>query len=191
MSNQNDASPFEMEVVLLQEGWWDLSGEILQDIARRAFRKKIRVSDVDKGDKKPKGEDDDWIVAGFPMFSLNYRGVLFMIFTIPEPFFEDREAAAESANELRLAKAIREHDTHVTVKMMDNGSDLDEEERQRLLGRFLAYFTWYPQTRAIFLPAKGLGRPWDKKLRKALRDLPAMEALLRAPGKEEPVSRVM
>jgi uncharacterized protein YegJ (DUF2314 family) len=194
MSNQNDTSPFEMEVVLLQEGWWDLSGEILQDIARRAFRKKIRVSDVDDEDKKkkkPRGEDNDWIVAGFPMFSVNYRGVLFMIFTIPEPFFEDRAAAAESANELRLAKAIREHDTHVTVKMMDNGSGLDEDERQRLFGRFLAYFTWYPQTRAIFLPAKGLGRSWDKKLRKALRDMPAMEALLRVPGTEEPATRVM
>jgi uncharacterized protein YegJ (DUF2314 family) len=192
MSKQNEASPFELEVVLLQEGWWDLSGEILQDIARRAFRKTLRVSDVDddKKKKKPTGEDNDWIVAGFPMFSVNYRGVLFMIFTIPEPFFEDREAAAESASELRLAKAIREHDTHITVKMMNNGSDLDEEGRQRLFGRFLAYFTWYPHTRAILWPARGLGRPWDKKLRKALRDLPVTKALLHVPGKEEPVSRV-
>ena len=71
------------------------------------------------------------------MFSLNYRGVLFMIFTIPEPYFDDREAAAESANELRLAKAIREHDTHVTVKMMDNGSDLDEEGQLVLVRRLV------------------------------------------------------
>jgi uncharacterized protein YegJ (DUF2314 family) len=193
MSSPNEPSPFEMEVVLLQEGWWDLSGDILQDIVRRAFRKKIRVSDVEdkKRKKKPQGEDSDWIVAGFPMFSVNYRGVLFMIFTIPEPFFPDREAAADSMNELRLAKAVRAHETHITIKMMNNGSDLDEEGRQRLLGRFLAYFTWYPHTRAVFLPDKQLGRAWDKSLRRALRDRPAMEALLHAPGRQDPVSRVM
>jgi uncharacterized protein YegJ (DUF2314 family) len=83
-----------------------------------------------------------------------------------------------------------EHDTHITIQMMNNGSDLDEEGRQRLFARFLAYFTWYPHTRAVLQPRENRGRVWDKKLRKALRDLPLREALRHAPGKEEPVTRV-
>lgn len=118
-ANKPEKSASEAEVVLLQQGWWDLSADILQDMAWRAFHKKVPTTDVGKDKqtpKKSKPADNDFIVAGFPMFSLNYRGVLFMIFTMPHPYFENKEEAAQSATELRLARAIAEHDTHVTIR---------------------------------------------------------------------------
>jgi uncharacterized protein YegJ (DUF2314 family) len=170
----SDAKP---ELVLLLRALWRPDKYILQDIIRRKFKKRVKVHEVDEESSDGDKGSTEFIMGDFPTFFAQFDGFMFIIHTIPDAYFQDRKAAAEATTELRAVKAIKEHEAYISVTLMMAPPDADLRTRQLMVGRMTAGLGWSPDTLALLDPGENLIRVWDKKLRKALRELPAAEAI--------------
>jgi uncharacterized protein YegJ (DUF2314 family) len=156
-------------VLLLDQLWGPLEPDVFQDIVWRTFRKKLSTGEGD-------GHGTEFVVGEFPQFFIQFDGFLFAIFTIPQPYFDEPEEEAKSLRELRSRKAVREHGAHISVSLFNAPADADEDTQWRLLARLTAALGWSRGTLAIFCPAMGEVRPWEKSLRKLLKKEPPQTA---------------
>lgn len=148
-------------VLLLSELWGPLVPAVFQDIVLRTFKKEVLVDGPPDGTEFAGGE--------FPLFFVQFDGFLFKIDTIPEPFFSDKEGAANSLGELRASKAVREHDAYIHISLMMAPEGADDDTQARLVGKMAAGLGWSEGTLAVFCPEISQVRVWEKSLRKMLR----------------------
>jgi uncharacterized protein YegJ (DUF2314 family) len=185
MSEQDNGSPAnKANLVLLMSGLWDVDNpEAWKDIIWRRFRKRLVYCEDPKADK---GATNVLGIA-FPSIFIQFDGFFFHITTIPEPFFTDRESLAEQLGELRLRRAVLDHEAHISVNLLNYPEDTDEDEAARMIGKMTSAIGWSPATLAVVCPLIEHVRVWDKNVRKALRTEHPVTALTQTPPSKVPV----
>lgn len=185
MSEQDNDSPAnKANLVLLMSGLWDVDNpEAWKDIIWRRFRKRVVYCEDPKGDKRA----TDILGIAFPSIFIQFDGFFFHITTIPEPFFNDREAVATQLAELRLRHAVLEHEAHISVNLLNYPEGTDEDEAARMIGKMTSAIGWSPATLAVVCPLIEHVRVWDKNVRKALRTEHPVTALSQTPPSKVPV----
>ena len=185
MSEQDNDSPAnKANLVLLLSGLWDVDNpEAWKDIIWRRFRKRLVYSEDPKADKRA----TDILGIAFPSIFIQFDGFFFHITTIPEPFFTDREGIAEQLGELRLRRAVLDHEAHISVNLLNYPENTDEDEAARMIGKMTSAIGWSPATLAVVCPLIEHVRVWDKNVRKALRTEHPVTALTQTPPSKVPV----
>jgi uncharacterized protein YegJ (DUF2314 family) len=165
-------------------GLWDVDNpEAWKDIIWRRFRKRLVYCEDPKANKKA----TDILGIAFPSIFIQFDGFFFHITTIPEPFFNDREGIAEQLGELRLRRAVLDHEAHISVDLLNFPEGTDADEAARMIGKMTSAIGWSPATLGVVCPMIEQVRVWDKNLRKALRTEHPVTALTETPPSKVPV----
>jgi uncharacterized protein YegJ (DUF2314 family) len=161
MSDTSD----KFALVLLLDGMWELTPKILKDIILNHFDTEVTIGDGDSD-----GKSTEFAMGSFPTFFAQFEGFMFIIHTLPQPFFENPQAAAQELGELRVSKAVAEHTCHIHVSLMNAPAEADEETQRHMVGKMVVGLGWSDSTRAIFNPQTGMVRLWEETFKKALEE---------------------
>jgi hypothetical protein len=149
--------PMVSLVLLLNEPRY-LDADMLTQIVNRTF-------DVDLG----AGGDEavEFIIGEAPVFILQLRQGTFNVLSFPKPYFDDVQAAAKGVKELRLRKVIQEHQAWLSVDLLGQVGET-EEDPYRVIGKLLAALA--PEdTLALLWPTGQQLRVWDAQVEEGLR----------------------
>jgi uncharacterized protein YegJ (DUF2314 family) len=154
------AQPAEKDpisVVLLLSKPSALDEPLLRETAARAWGRELDPS------------RNEFAVISGPLAMLSFERRMFHIICLAKPYFDDPEAAARAANELRQQKAIREQVAWMSIDLLrpENPTPSEKDECYRRLCSFAAALL-DESCLAVYLPEFGYFRVHDSTLREAL-----------------------
>lgn len=119
---------------------------------------------------------DGFVVGETPMFVVKSPHGMFMIHNRPEPYFEDAEAVGEEIGELRLRRAVMEHQAWLSVDLLSAFDDSQPPEMfYPLIIRLIYELAEAGDVLAVLRPETGQINLWSDDV---------LEALLRPDGLE-------
>ncbi len=133
-------------LVLLLSHPRDLDSNSIAHCASKALDDRFELEQADSSANFVAGEE--------PSFVLKYRDWYFLINSFARPYMDDPEAAAESVSELRLRKAVREHNAWISVDLLGTVDRVERPDVYRVIGRLTAALS-DDDCLAIFAPATG------------------------------------
>ncbi|MFT3868983.1 MAG: DUF2314 domain-containing protein [Nibricoccus sp.] len=133
-------------------------------------------------------QDEDaacFVVGSSPVFMVKSPSGMYMIHNQAQPYLEDTKSAAESTKNLRIRKAIEEHQAWLSVDLLSDPFDPSStrETIYREIGRLIAELSG-PGTIGLFHPESGRFFAWSPELEQAFKSgdgLNALEENLLAP----------
>lgn len=152
-----DGPPIAFVLLLRQPR--DLDADELAQIASAAFDEPISA-DPDATDR--------FIAGSEPSFVLKLGERFFLINVFPRPYMDDRETAARSVGELRLRKAVREHEAWLSVDLLGDCTERDLPAVYRVIGKLTAALA-DDDCLAIYAPATGQLNAFDEDVVRQLR----------------------
>ncbi len=157
---EKSSPPISLVFLLKQPRY--LGEAMLQECVRRAF-------DIDLSNVAP--DSTNFIVGGddLPTRVVQFHGNVLMVNNLPMPYFDDKEAAAADVLDLRLRKAVAEHEAWLSVDVLFPPED--GKDPYLAIGKLLAELA-DEDCLAILAPALGRMASWE----------PTAEAVLRGPS---------
>lgn len=154
-------------LVLLLERTRTLTAKTVADIAGSAWggryhvyvhRKQIGSSSLDR-----------WVVGESAAFLVRSPEALFVVQSIPGPYFDDVPRAAAESQELRIRKAIRDHRAWLSVDLVQSVDEAaDPKTFYPQIACLLASLAG-PDALALYHPDTGKIHAWDPALAEKLR----------------------
>lgn len=138
----------------------DLDSEIIARQAGRALGRSIPCGECDTSESFVAGEE--------PSFVLKHGDFVFLINTFPRPYMDDPDAAASGIGELRLRKAVRDHNAWISVDLLGDVDRSQLPEVYRIIGKLAAGLA-DDDCLAVFAPATGQLSLYDSGTRHMLR----------------------
>ncbi len=133
------------------------------------------------GEKYSAGDDGDkdsvrWVVGETPLFMINAPEGIFLVNNFDRQYFEDTQAVVDSVNELRLRKAIEEHQAWLSVDLISLHDDqATPESAYPRIATLIAELAG-PDCIALIQPGSGRANVWDEALESKLRGPDCLEA---------------
>lgn len=126
-------------------------------------------------------QDEDaacFVVGSSPVFMVRSPSGMFMVHNQAQPYLDDIKSAAESTMDLRIRKAIEEHQAWLSVDLLSDPSDSSStrETIYREIGRLIAELSG-PDTIGLFHPESDRFFPWSPELDQALKSGDGLNAL--------------
>jgi uncharacterized protein YegJ (DUF2314 family) len=156
---KEEAPPPTSLVFLLREPRY-LDAAIVRKAVERAFG--VDLSDTSEDAR-------DFVVGGeeLPTYIVQVQDRHFLVHNFPTPYFDDREQVARQIGDMRLSKAVRDHQAWLSVDAMLPESEEDAYQR---IGKLLAELA-DEDCLAILAPEFSRINSWE----------PGLEATLRGP----------
>ena len=145
----------EWLVLLLREPR-DLDAELLTRIVNATFGLNLATAG---------SECTEFVTGEGTMFMAQFQSRIFMIQTLG-PFFEDALAVARDLGELRLQKAVTEHQASLSVTSMQGYADADSREPYWYIAKLTAALA--PGTRWPCSGPRGQIRLWEGAVKEKL-----------------------
>jgi len=161
---ESDDKPKAMiSLVLLLRKPRYLEAKILAQIVSSAWGQEFSSG----GDAE---EDSSRFVVGKPpMFVIQSPEAFFIAYTFPTPYFNDLDAVATELKEIRVAKAVKDHQAWLAVDLITiHDSAQPPESVYPQIAKLVAELA-PPDALAIYEPETGKITPWDESLEAALR----------------------
>lgn len=137
-----------------------------------------KLWDADLGDGTSEGPDG--FVAGIgPLNTIMHGGRMFLVNSIPKPYVEDPEQAAEEISDLRMRDLFLQHQAWLSCDAMGvdgTTSEADVLDWYQRLGKLFAELL-DDNCLMIFLPESSLGFPINEDTEAALRSDDPVQAL--------------
>jgi uncharacterized protein YegJ (DUF2314 family) len=111
---------------------------------------------------------DRYVAGRDPSFVVKHGDHFFLINNFARPYTEDPAEAADEIGELRLRKAVRDHEAWISVDLLGQCKDADLPEIYRTLGKLAAELI-DEECLALFAPATGQLVVYDPDMLDALR----------------------
>lgn len=127
-------------VVLLLQKPKLLNAQFLADLLGRESGRADQVRAIDSSDEGDEAEGKqpagDMVMGQSPHFTAYVGGTAFLIHNVPAPYVNNAAEASESFPELRVRKAVRDHQAWLSMDILHAGAATPEA--YRLVGRVLA-----------------------------------------------------
>jgi uncharacterized protein YegJ (DUF2314 family) len=148
-----------------------LDPAVLAKIAGRAWN-------ADLGDGSSEGPDG-FVSSVGPMNMVMHSETMFLVNCVPAPYMDDREAAAEANVDMRISKAIAEHEAWFSCDVLGCGHDVKGDELTDLYRRLGKLFTAFFDENflLIYLPDQSEAYPINDETHDALLAENPIEAL--------------
>jgi uncharacterized protein YegJ (DUF2314 family) len=138
----------------------DLDTAAVAALAESALGGRFRDDQPDAADRYVAGHE--------PSFVIKYGDHFILINTFPRPYMDDPNEAAGEIGELRLRKAVRDHEAWVSVDLLGECKDAELPDVYRTLGKLAAELI-DDDCLALFAPATGQLVVYDPEMLDALR----------------------
>ncbi len=147
-------------LVLLLRRPRELDTGTVADLAGRALGGRFRDGEPEAADRYVAGQE--------PSFVVKFGDRLFLVNSFTRPYMDDPDEAAGEIGELRLRKAVRDHEAWVSVDLLGNCGDRELPDLYRTLGKLAAELI-DDDCLALFAPATGQLVVYDPEMLDALR----------------------
>ena len=167
---EEDDGPFMSLVLLFRERPY-LDATVVAGLASRAWGIEVEAYDGEEEDEdEDSAEFETASIIGQPPLMIGmHPDAMLMIHAFDTPYFEDPEDIAADVNELRIRKAILEHEGWVAMDVLNWHGDGDgEAQAYRMIARFLAELA-DENVLAIIDPDAETIFPYDPELEQKLR----------------------
>jgi uncharacterized protein YegJ (DUF2314 family) len=157
-ANNADKKARTPSLVVLLRRLRHLDQGILQQAVKNAFN--VDLSGAGK-------DSTEFILSGpgFPTDLIQVQGSLLSVGSFAHPYFSNKEKMASQITDLRLRKAVMDHDACLSVTALRWPQG---EDPYPTIGKLLAELV-NGDGLAILAPALGRMHPWDSNLKAALR----------------------
>jgi uncharacterized protein YegJ (DUF2314 family) len=127
-------------IVLLLRRPKPLNVYVLADLLSRESGRAVRPIDIMNDGNEREGDRPagDCVAGASPHFIVQIGGTAFTVHNIPTPYVEDPVKASGSLSELRLRKAVRDHQAWLSMDILH--SQAATAEAYRMAAKVLAHF---------------------------------------------------
>ena len=165
---EEDDGPIVSIVLLLK------SPRYLEDVILAKLIEEAWGGDYSSGDEEAQ---DGFVVGETPMLIVKSPHGMFMVHNHPVPYFDDPEAVGEEIGELRLRRAVMEHEAWLSVDLLNPENESESPEAfYPLIIRLIYELAEGDDVLAVLRPETGQINVWDDDV---------LEALLRPDGLEQ------
>ncbi len=166
----DDSKPMISMVLLLRQPRY-LEEAVLAQIVSSAWG-----GDYATEDAEGKGQ---WVTGETPLFMIQSPHGMFIVNNFSVPYWNDKEAVVKEIEELRLRKAVEDHNAWLSVDLMGPaGDDVDRDAAYPYIAKLIAELGG-PDCTAILQPEGMRINVWDDELVEKLRGPNALEEFAR------------
>lgn len=138
-------------------------------------------------DTDEESDSDGYVVGEDPLFFISLQrptAAVFLVHNCDTNYFENPEEVASEIANLRFSKVVQEHDSWLSVDLMQPSfNQMSEEQGYQFIGKAISALA-DEDTEAIFCPQRGLFNIWSTELSKGLctdQPLAAIEEEVQSP----------
>jgi uncharacterized protein YegJ (DUF2314 family) len=169
LEEAKDKKPLISLVLLLRQPRY-LEARVLAESVSTAWGE--RYSSGDDGKK----DSVRWVVGETPRFMTNAPEGIFMINNFDHQYFDNMQGVLEYVQELRLRKAVEEHQAWLSVDLISlHDKNAAPESAYPRIARLIAELAG-PDCVGLFQPGPGRISVWDEALENKLRGPDCLEA---------------
>ncbi len=169
LEEAKDKKPLISLVLLLRQPRY-LEARVLAESVSAAWGEKY--SSGDDGDK----DSTRWVVGATPTFITNAPEGIFMINNFDHQYFDNMKGVLDYLQELRLHKAVEEHQAWLSVDLISlHDESAAPESVYPRIAKLIAELAG-PDCTALFQPGPGRINVWDDQLERKLRGPDLLEA---------------
>ena len=126
------------------------------------------------GGDDAKDDSASFVVGKPPMFVIQSPEAFYIAYTFPSPYFNDLNKVANELKEMRIAKAVKDHQAWLAVDLISiHDPSQPPESVYPQIAKLVAELA-SPDALAIYQPETGKITPWDETLESTLRGSDAL-----------------
>ncbi len=169
---EDEQKPMISMVLLLKQPRY-LEARVLAEIVSSAWGGKYTHGD--DASEKEDAASQRWVVGESPLFMIQSPHGMFILNNFSIPYFNDKEAVVKEINELRLRKAVEDHNAWLSVDLMAlPDENADRSSAYPYIAKLVAELGGEDCT-AILQPESQRINVWDDELVEKLRGPNAVE----------------